>query len=187
MNASQKRAKYAERPSPCQRHVATQQNPTFHLQSFFHDPFLPPTVLICFDNVSRNGCSVNLCAQGSRQKQVWEQQQAAWQAVLLCSEGIVAFGAVIMVSALLYQSNTHVWRWERQSDVIPPRSCVFKSKHNKTSTDQKNRPVSRLSSVLTVSCRQLSQKLKTNTRLFSRLRRTGGLLLSCTLFLIQSI
>lgn len=136
------------------------------VRSFFHDPFLPPTVLIAlttFDEMEAQLIStLNSSVRNRSDSSSIQAAAAVWQAVPLCSEGIAAFGALMMVSALLYQSNAHMWGWERQSDVFPPQCYVFKSKHNKTSANQKNRTVSRLSSVLTDICRQLSQKLRTN-------------------------
>lgn len=110
MNASRNGAKYAQRPSPCQRHVGYLLFVHF-LRLCLLDPNLPLTVLICFDSI----CLTEWMLISPPQKQVLDQQRAGSRTHVAGGSfslwgAILAFGALIMVSTHSYQSNANVRR-----------------------------------------------------------------------------
>lgn len=80
--------------------------------SAVHDPFLPPTVLIALTTFNEMEAqlisTLNSSVRNRSDSSSIQAAAAVWQAVPLCSGGFAAFGALMMVSALLYQSNAHM-------------------------------------------------------------------------------
>lgn len=145
MNASQRRAKYAERPSPCQSragYLPAARETHSCCEHFSPSPplFLPWPLPSsdCIDLfwqrvfawadarfiLARGAFRVH--AQQSHQKTGFRAAPAAavWQAVLFFfffySEGIAAFGAFIMVSSHSQPSNADVSRYTGKAEWCKP-------------------------------------------------------------------
>lgn len=150
MNASQRRAKYAERPSPCQTRggclTATQMlpPPDSHTRTVAHTRCLPWPLPIsdCIDLfwqcpfVWMDAQLILACglSEPKLNSPVLLAVRAAGRVARSpsSSEGIVASGALIIV----FSHSQPICRCvkvhrKKQSDVTPQQYCAFKPKHDR--------------------------------------------------------